>query len=209
MTIVFVSCANRKIIYGKYCQCPFFCECVTLFPDSTFEYHIYGDLFGNQKTYGTWEEYDRKRILANSNEQPPSANDYKPIKIYNASIEEGIEIKVVDDQSGIALPGANIILFVGTDSLGCSGVITNDNGIAILTQNDIWKILITYIGYEDREYYFTSKNNSGIEISLIDNWRNRIYITNEKWEIGDSCIYLDKHRKLEFKQIFNDSLKAL
>ena len=149
-----------------------------------------GDLFGHNVIKGYWEPLTNNIIRANSYTQPPKKGNYRPIKFYDANINEGLELHIVCDSTGESLPGVNILEFTVSDSSGELGTVTDSNGIAYLNQPGLLRIELQYIGFYDRTFDLKEIKNSGIEISMIEDINfNDIFITNEIWEIKGNKLF--------------------
>ncbi len=160
---------------------------LTLNQDSTYEYHIIGDL-RNIKSQGEWGKKKNKLIL-NSDKQKPSETEI--ISKYSDSTK-GVTF-VIHDISGepIGMPHIKIKTSIGKiDTL-----ITNFSGkFNFRTIENIQGFEISFVGLKDATW--TGKmNRNYFEILMAPEYENYIFQTNETWKIKNNRLYSPSSKK--------------
>jgi len=172
----------------------FFEYTLTLNQDSTYEYHIVGDL-SNKKSQGKWER-NKSKLILNSDKQKPSKTE---ISSKYSDTTKGVTLNI-HDISGepIVMPHIKIKNNKGEiDTL-----ITNFSGEFNFSNiENIQEFKISYVGLKDATW-IGKMNRNYFEILMAPEYEDYIFQINEIWKIKDIRLYSPSCKK--DNRIFKD-----
>jgi len=168
--------------YAGYFECK-----LTLNQDSTYKYHIVGDL-NNRKSEGVWKLINNKLILNSYKQQPTETIIYAK---YNDSIK-GIKFSITTENGDpVCLPQIRI-----KNSLTeIDTLFENQCRIFDFKEfNNVQEFKISFVGLKDAMW--TGKMNKNyFEVIMAEELDNYIYQTNETWKIKEKRLYSPTSKK--------------
>lgn len=183
-------------IAGAYQWCPFPCETIKINDDFTFDYHLHGDLFNNERTKGKWKFVGANRIHLKS-----VVTKSKVIAGVNEAVENsGDEIRVtVADQHGAIIPGIIVSTTIGEKSFQ---FLTDENGGCVIPQTQSIEV-----SYKQISEKYLIKNTMASHILVVIDTSDEPYVDEEFIVENQKLCKLDEHGKT-FENCYGKISKA-
>jgi hypothetical protein len=173
--------AQKREMFGAYQDCPFPCFTIQIRPDHTFVYRSDGDLFNDERYFGTWVYLgaDKFHAVIPENHTPPQVKE--------SSVEGRTDFQLqISDRNGQLITGVTIAA-IGTAEN--KKAVTGDRGMASIARCDEFEI--SFASYRGKhrprrkdantfEIILTVEQTSAL--ALDDVWlveRNKLYIAGE------------------------------